>query len=145
MRKAAYLAGLAILAVSLTGCGGQLGHNSPVQVRMETSTNTIDFSNLHVIISPNNGASTSSNAASDVQTQTWANNTVTGTLKEIDFTTTSQQVPYFLYVQNTSPVQEEVRLRVFMDGNNKYDHVLTIPASSTVQENTIFRNNVQNP
>ncbi|HVT12639.1 MAG TPA: hypothetical protein VHE55_10250 [Fimbriimonadaceae bacterium] len=145
MRKSAYAAGLAVLAFLSIGCGGQLGHNSPVQVRMETSTNTVDFSNLHVIVSPNNGSSTSSNAASDSQAQSWAMNTVTGTLKEIDFSTTSQQVPYFLYVQNTSAVQEEVRLRIYMDGNSKYDHVLTIPASSTVQENTIFRNNVQNP
>lgn len=145
MGRTLHVAGLAVLALAVVGCGGQLGRNSPTQVRMETSANTADFSNLHVIISPNNGSSTSTEAASDTQLQSWATNNVTTSLKEIDFTTTSQQVPYFVYVQNTSGVQEEVRLRIFMDGNDKYDQVLTVPANSTVQEETIFRNNVQSP
>jgi hypothetical protein len=143
MRKLALLVLPAMLI--LAGCGGQLGHNSPTQVRMEPSTNTVDFSNLHIIVSPNNGSAVSVNAASDLQTQSWVATIVTATLKELDFTTTSQQVPYFVYIQNTSGVQEEARLRIFMDGNNKFDQVLTIPANSTVQEENIYRNNVHTP
>lgn len=129
--------------LSLTGCGGQLGHNSPVQVRLETSTNTVNLANIHVIISPNNGSAVAVTAVSDIQSQIWATFSSGASFKELDFTTTSQQVPYFLYIQNSSGVQEEVRLRILMDGNQKFNQVVTVAANSTVQEETIFRNNVQ--
>ena len=132
-------------AVLLSSCGGQLGHDSPVMVRMDNTQNTLGFGSDHVIVSPNNGSSGSINAVSDIQPQSWAQTSTNLSEKEIDFTTSSQQVPYFLYVQNTGANADEVRLRIYMDGNLKYDHVLTIPASTTTQENTIFRNNVQNP
>src|SRR5579862_3916895 len=103
----------ALLTLSLAGCGGQLGHDSPVQVRMETTANTVNFANVHIILSPNDGTAVSANAASDIQNQAWATLVTSSTFKELDFSTTSQQVPYFLYAQNTSGVQEEVRIRIF--------------------------------
>jgi hypothetical protein len=143
MRRIALLFLTAIVAVLVTGCGGQLGHDSPTQVRLETSTNTVNLANVHVIVSPNNGSSTNVSAASDIQSQAWVTLLTGLGFKELDFTTASQQVPYFVYVQNASGVQEEVRLRILMDGNVKFNQVVTVAANSTVQETTIFRNNVQ--
>ncbi len=145
MCKTACFMALSALFLSLSGCGGSLGHDSPVQVRLETSAGTTDFSNLHVIVSPNSGAANSANAASDTQVQAWANVVTGGSFKEIDFTTNSNQVPYFLYAQNNLVASQDVRVRIFMDGNLKSDHVYTVAGSTAAQENTIFRNNVQNP
>ena len=134
---------ITLVALSIAGCGGQLGHNSPTQVRLESSTNTVNLSNIHVIISPNNGSSTSVSAVSDIQSQAWATLSSGAGFKELNFTTTSQQVPYFVYVQNSSGVQEEFRLRIFMDGDLKFNQVVIIAPNVTIQETTIFRNNVQ--
>jgi hypothetical protein len=134
-----------MFALMLAGCGGQLGHNSPTQVRLESTGSTINLATLHVIISPNNGSAVSASAASDIQSQTWATLITGAGFKELDFTTTSQQIPFFVYVQNTSGVQEAVRLRIIMDGNEQYNQVVTVAANSTVQEQVIFRNNVHNP
>jgi hypothetical protein len=143
MRRLASLSSLVILSLMMAGCSGQLGHDSPVQVRLESSTNTVDLTNVHVIISPNNGSATSVSAASDTQSQIWATLFTGVGFRELDFTTTSQQVPYFVYVKNSSGVQEDARLRIVMDGNTKFNQVVTVAANSTVQETTVFRNNVQ--
>jgi hypothetical protein len=145
MRRLALVSLFVSLLLSLVACGGQLGHNSPTQVRLESTVRTGDLSMIHVIISPNNGSAVNINAVSDIQPQPWATILTGAGFKEIDFTTTSQQVPYFLYLQNTSLVEEEVRLRILMDGNQKYDQIVTIAADTTVQQQTIFRNHVQNP
>jgi hypothetical protein len=143
MRRFTLVFIFSMVALLVVGCGGQLGRNSPTQVRLESSTNTINLASIHVIVSPNNGSATNANAASDIQSQSWVTITNGAGFKELAFTTTSQQVPYFVYVQNTSVVQEEVRLKILMDGNVKLNQVVTIPANTTVQETTIFRNNVQ--
>jgi len=143
MQRTAFLTFVVASMISLAGCGGQLGHDSPVQVRLETSTNTVNFANIHVIISPNNGSAVSGNAASDIQAQAWVTTVLSASFKELDFTTSSQQIPYFGYVQNTSGVQEQARLRIFMDGVEKFNQVVTIPATTAAQETTIFRNNLQ--
>ena len=145
MRSTVFLVLLAALAWALVGCGGSLGHDSPVQVRLESSAGTTDFTNLHLIISPNSGSATSINAASDTQNQAWATVLTGASFKEIDFTTNSGQVPYFLYVQNGLLTSQSARVRIFMDGNIKSDHVYVIAGSTATQENTVFRNNVQNP
>ena len=145
MRRFALLSLFVSLMLSLVACGGQLGHNSPTQVRLESTARTANMASIHVIISPNNGSATNVGAVSDIQPQPWATILTGAGFKEIDFTTTSQQVPYFLYLQNTSLVEEEIRLRILMDGNVKYDQVVTLAADSIVQQQVIFRNNVQNP
>ncbi|HTQ09265.1 MAG TPA: hypothetical protein VMI31_04270 [Fimbriimonadaceae bacterium] len=134
----------AALSVSLAGCGGSLGHDSKVQVEMLTTGGTVDFTNLHVIISPNSGTATDTTAASDTQSQTWATVVSDTGLKELDFVTDSQQVPYFVYVQNNLGSNQEARVRIFMDGALRSDHIYTVAATTSTQENTIFRNNVQN-
>jgi hypothetical protein len=145
MRRLVLLTLFISILLAAVGCGGQLGHNSPTQVRLESTAATVNLANLHVIVSPNNGSAVNVNAVSDIQAQTWATISTGAGFKEIDFTTTSQQVPYFVYVQNTSGVQEEVRLRILMDGDEKYNQVVTVAANTTVQQQVIFRNNVQNP
>src|SRR3569832_2515760 len=102
MRRFALIFFVAMVAILVGGCGGQLGHNSPTQVRLELTANTVNLANVHVIISTNNGSSTSVNAVSDFQNQSWATLSSGAGFKELDFTTTSQQVPYFVYLQNTS-------------------------------------------
>ncbi len=143
MQKLAQLCISLLLLLVIGGCGGQLGRNSPTQVRLESVPATGDLSTLHVIISPNNGSAVSVAAVSDVQSQTWANLSTGAGFKELDFTTTSQQVPYFVYVQNASGAQQSVRLRILMDGDEKFNQVVTVGANATVQQTTIFRNNVQ--
>lgn len=143
MRRFALLAFLLGLIVAIVGCGGQAGRNSPTQVRLETDAGTTDFSALHVIISPNNGSAVSIEAVSDLQTQTWATQSSGPGFKEIDFTTTSQRVPYFVYLQNTSGASQTVRLRILMDGDEKLNQVFTVNAGATTQVETIFRNNIQ--
>lgn len=138
MRRLALLA----IAGAALGCSGTLGHDSPTQVRLESNGSTTDLSTIHVIISPNNGSSLSANAVSDVQSQSWATTSSGASFKEIDFTTNSNQTPYFVYIENGATAQG-VKLRILMDGNEKYNHDLTLNPSATVQEDTIFRNNVQ--
>jgi len=146
MRKLVLICTLIALVPLFAGCGGRLGRNSPVQIRLEAITgNTIDFSNLHLIVSPNGGLATSAGAASAAQTQIWATITTGLSFEEIDFDTTSQQVPFFVYVQNTSGVQEHARLRIFMDGHLNVDTTVTINGGLTPQEATIFRNHLQQP
>ena len=142
MRRLVLLNFLVVFALALAGCGGQLGHNSPTQVRLESVAGTTDFSNLHVIISPNNGSAVSVDAASDIQAQLWATFSSGLGFKELDFTTTSQQIPYFVYIQNSAATSQDVRLRIIMDGNEKFNQTVTVAGSTTVQEKIIFRNNV---
>lgn len=144
MKKIALLGLVVGLILSIAGCGGQAGRNSPTQVRMESDPGTTSLAALHVIISPNNGSSTSTAAASDQQSQTWATYLSSSTYKELDFTTTSQQVPYFVYIKNDDAAQQTVTLRILMDGDEKLNQSFTVAGSSTVQVQTIYRNNIQN-
>ena len=145
MRKFLLLAFLMALVPLFAGCGGRFGRNSPVQVRLEAAGNTIDFTQLHVIVSPNAGDATNVGAAKAGQTQIWADISTGASFEEIDFDTTSQQVPFYVYVQNTSGVQEHARLRIFMDGNLNVDTTITVDAATTPREATIFRNHLQQP
>lgn len=143
MRKVAVLFLLAIVSLLIVGCTGTTGRNSPVQIRIEGTGNTVAFGNVNLIVSPNGGASTSLNAVTNTQSQTWATSTSGAAFREVSFTTTSGRVPYFIYLQNTSGVQEEVRLRILIDGSEQRNIIVTVPANTTVQVATLLRNNVQ--
>jgi hypothetical protein len=138
---------VAVLAAIMlaAGCGGQLGRNSTVQIRLEEDVTTLDFTQLHLIVSPNNGPAINVAAASDTQPQVWAEITNGASFHEIDFTTTSAQVPYAVYVQNDSVVQDRARLRVFIDGNERVETVVTVNAGAAAKVATIFRNHASQP
>ena len=145
MKRTLLCSFVAALSFAFAGCGGNLGHDSKVQIELVAAPGTTDFSNLHVIVSRNSGTSTDAAAVSDTQNQAWATVVTDSGLKEIDFVTNSQQVPYFLYVENLLGSDQNARVRIFMDGALRSDHVYTVATGATTQENTIFRNNVQNP
>lgn len=142
MRRFAALV-LVVAVLVLAGCGGQLGSNSPVQIRLESNGSTVAFGSLNLIVSPNSGAFNAATAVSNTQGQAWATVTGNAAFTEIDFVTVSQRIPYYVWVQNTSGVAESARFRVFVEGDERIDTTVNVPANSQVRIATVFRNNVQ--
>lgn len=129
----------------LVGCGGRLGRNSPVQVRLESVAGGQVLQDVKLIVSPNGGDADSFAAVSVTQPQAWAQITSADSFQEIDFTSTSQRIPYNVHIRNGSTAQVEARLRVFVEGDQVINTIATIPAGATQHRATIYRNNASQP
>lgn len=132
---------LAVLCFSLYGCGGTdlFGRNSLVVVRFDSS----DADDIAVSISPNSGDFDSPDACSDFRSQSWCLFTSSSTRKEFGFTTSSAQVPYFIWASNQAGSTRSGTLIVIVDGIERLRLTVNIPDGIDTHYATIFRNNVQ--
>jgi len=142
--KVRYLFGLilfAVLCLSLYGCGGSglFGRNSLVIVRFDSG----DADDIAVSISPNSGDFNSPDACSDFRSQSWCLFTSSSTRKEFGFTTSSAQVPYFIWASNQAGSTRTGTLIVIVDGVEQLRLTVNIPAGIDTHYATMFRNNVQ--
>src|SRR5579864_4065004 len=134
MRIRAFLI-VACCALALTGCGGNgtRSGTTPVSVRLDRNGSTVNLSAMHVIVSPNGGSPTDPAAASDVQPQSWANSINGTTFRELDFTIDSGQVPYFVYVQNTSGAADQATVTIFLNNRVGFRQTVMLGAGSTTK------------
>lgn len=132
-------------AVMMSGCGGALARNSPVDIRFEQVGGGASMNNLQWLIVPDDGPATSPDAASDIDApaKPWIDGqSATPALKSVQFTTSSFQVPFVVYARSTNGSTISARIRVSVEGIEQYNVQVLVPATPT-QFLKIDRNNVR--
>lgn len=144
------LLALIVAVTSIGGCGGGTLTGANVIIRLERNRSSDNMNDLVLIISPNDGASTSLNAADDFTTQSWIEEFSRGSAaKQVRFRTDSNRIGYRVYVHRDFPGGEvQARIVVTMDGVEKYrSPVLFITNSDPTSAQfliNILQQNVQN-
>lgn len=133
-----------VVGLVLLGCGGSgaLGRNSNMSVRITRTDGTQDLTQFEVFVTKNAATSFSTldseSYGSTTNRPSWMDNySVTRSTTDLvlNFTTRSDQTPYYVFigVPNTGAAFETLRFRVDVDGNTGNAPTYNIPINGVTR------------
>lgn len=136
---------LALGSATLAGCGGSqtvLGSNSNVDIFVENTPARA----LELIVAPQQGRETNTQACTAHSDGFGCQRIIDDLFITYRFRTVAEasENPYYVYLKNTGDQTVRTVLELQIDGNPKFDVLITAPPKTTIFVAKVFRNNALN-
>lgn len=124
----------------LMGCGGEPG---PSLVRVEMTG--ADLTDVSLVISPRDLGIDVGTVCSADTSQSWCAFDEQSALHVAQWEVSFSQTPYAAYIRNASTDDKDVQLRIYFNGQLKYDTTISIDAETETRATWIYHSNTVTP